>query len=278
MEFSLVLATLGRSAEIERFLESLDAQTFRDFELIVVDQNPDDHLVPILARYESRLTIRHMRSLPGLSVARNAALSDLRGELVGFPDDDCWYQSDFLARVADRAARMPQSSGITGRIATAAGRDRGRWASRSGRVTRLGIFNRIASITFFLRRELIERVGKFDETLGLGAPTPWQGAEDYDYILRALDAGYRIQYEPDLIVFHDDLPAHDKPGVTRTYRMCMGTGRFLGKHRYPLWYLGYWFGGSLGLAGLALLRGDSARAKYHWMSTLGKYQGWAARV
>ena len=45
VKFSLILATVDRVTELERFLERLDRQTFRDFELFVVDQNTDDRLV-----------------------------------------------------------------------------------------------------------------------------------------------------------------------------------------------------------------------------------------
>ena len=55
IKFSLILATVDRVTELERFLDSLDRQTFRDFELFVVDQNTDDRLVPILASYRRAL-------------------------------------------------------------------------------------------------------------------------------------------------------------------------------------------------------------------------------
>ena len=57
IKFSLILATVDRVTELERFLSSLDRQTCRDFELIVVDQNPDDRLVPILAPYQASFLI-----------------------------------------------------------------------------------------------------------------------------------------------------------------------------------------------------------------------------
>ena len=47
MSFSLIMATLGRTDEPRRFLDSLESQTFRDFELILADQNDDDRIAPM---------------------------------------------------------------------------------------------------------------------------------------------------------------------------------------------------------------------------------------
>jgi glycosyltransferase involved in cell wall biosynthesis len=276
MKFSLILATVDRTAELARFLESLDAQTCRDFELIAVNQNADERLAPIFAPYRDRFETKFMRSERGLSRARNAALVHARGDIIAFPDDDCWYPCDLLERVRLFMDSHHETDGINGRAVNGNMEPRGRWGQTPGVVTKIGLFNRTISFSIFLRRAVCERVGSFDESLGLGASSPWQGAEDYDYILRAIEAGFVIHYDPALFVFHPDLPVPDDAGVRRTYRMCLGTGRFLGKHRYPLWYLAYWFGGSLGLGALALLRGNRERAKYHWLSAVGRYQGWSA--
>jgi glycosyltransferase involved in cell wall biosynthesis len=91
MKFSLVLATVGRTQEVARFLDSLARQTYRDFELIVVDQNPDDRLVELLRPFELRFPIIHLRCERGVSRARNLGPKYVSGDIVGFPDDDCWY-------------------------------------------------------------------------------------------------------------------------------------------------------------------------------------------
>jgi glycosyltransferase involved in cell wall biosynthesis len=49
MRFSLIVATIGRTAELRSLFESPAVQTHRDFEVIVVDQNPDDRVVQTLA-------------------------------------------------------------------------------------------------------------------------------------------------------------------------------------------------------------------------------------
>ncbi len=278
MKFSLIVATVGRTAQLARLLESIGAQIWRDFELIVVDQNEDDRLAPLLAPYRDRFEMKHLRSARGLSRARNVGLAQVDGGVIAFPDDDCWYAADILARTAEYLDANPSVAGLTGRIKDGRGNARGRWARHAGAVTKLGLFNRINSITFFVRHEAVERIGGFDETLGLGAPTPWQGGEEYDYVVRMLEAGFTINYDPGLVIFHDEFPSPDESAVTRAHRMCLGTGRFLNKHRYPAWYLSYWFGGSVGLAALALITGKPSHAKYHWVSAIGKIRGWAARA
>ncbi|MCB1543045.1 MAG: glycosyltransferase family 2 protein, partial [Rhodoblastus sp.] len=88
---SLLCCTVGRTDKLDRLLASLARQTFRDFELVVVDQNEPGALDPVLAPYLERLDIRHVRSERGLSRARNVGLSHCRAKIVAFPDDDCWY-------------------------------------------------------------------------------------------------------------------------------------------------------------------------------------------
>ena len=64
-DFALILATVGRTVELNRLFDTLAAQSYRDFEVIVVDQNRDDRLLPILhrARYLG-LVLRHLRHSP----------------------------------------------------------------------------------------------------------------------------------------------------------------------------------------------------------------------
>jgi glycosyltransferase involved in cell wall biosynthesis len=77
---SLIVATLNRVDEIERLLASLEQQAYGDFEVLIVDQNEDDRLVPILKSHPE-LVIRHLRSARGLSRARNVALPLANGDV-----------------------------------------------------------------------------------------------------------------------------------------------------------------------------------------------------
>jgi GT2 family glycosyltransferase len=204
--FDLVVATVGRTGELERLFDSLEAQTHRDFRVLVVDQNPDDRIVPLLEGRAVRL-----RSAPGLSRARNAALPELTAEAVAFPDDDCVYPPDLLERVA---AKLERLDGVTGREPW--------WTTSPAPLTRDNLWNRAISFTIFLKRDVVERVGRFDERLGL----PSSSGEEIDYLIRALDAGARIEYDPSIIVEHPrkqaDVAARDGRSI----------GYLLRKHRY----------------------------------------------
>ena len=59
------------------------------------------------------------------------------------------------------------------------------------------------SAAVFLRRSVVERVGAFDEQLGLGSGTPWSSSEEVDYLIRAAKLGARIEYDPELAVQHE---------------------------------------------------------------------------
>src|ERR1700678_3775791 len=111
----LVVAPRWRTRELKRLLESLLAQTYKTFEVIVADQNEDDRLAPLLQDYCERLTIKHVRSATlGHSAGSNAGLRMCSGDIGGFPDDDCWYDPDLLRRVVDMLESHPEWRGIPG--------------------------------------------------------------------------------------------------------------------------------------------------------------------
>src|SRR5437899_3216197 len=112
--FDLVVATVDRTAELKRLLESLERQTHRGFRVLLVDQNEDDRLDDVLHDHGS-LDLVRLRSARGLSRARNAALGELRADVVAFPDDDCIYPDDLLERVAERFTDDPSLDGLAGR-------------------------------------------------------------------------------------------------------------------------------------------------------------------
>ncbi|MBD1872382.1 glycosyltransferase [Nodosilinea sp. FACHB-131] len=284
MKFSLILATLGRTFQVKTFLESLDQQSYRDFELIVVDQNSDDRLLSLLTPYKNHFSILHLRSKKGLSLARNVALKQISGDLVAFPDDDCAYTPDLLEEVAHFFKEQPELSGLVGRAVNQQGNDSsGRWDHVAGTVNAFNVWRRGTSFTIFLRRAVVDAIGPFDETLGVGASTPWGSGEDIDYLLRAVSAG--LYYDPSFLVIHptkvealesvQSLEAiQPKTPHAKTYFYAMGRGRVLRKHNAPFWFLLYnWFRPCTGII-LSLLQGKIDRVKSHWATLKGRVQGW----
>lgn len=257
-------------------MRALGSQTFRDFRLIVVDQNHDDRLVPVIASFESAFPIVHIRTEPGLSRARNIALECIEADVIAFPDDDCWYQPDLLERVACFLSGHPEWDGLGGRATDAVGKPvAGQFDAVASEMTIWNIWRRVATYTLFLRRRLIEAVGPFDEMLGPGSTTPFGGAEDIDYIARGLRAGCSVYYDPSLRVHHPQRREQStNPEARQGYEYGAGFGRTLKKNGLPWWFVGYCFVRSFGASALSLLTGRLHRSRFYWAVGKGRVHGW----
>jgi glycosyltransferase involved in cell wall biosynthesis len=269
--FDLVVATVGRVGELSRMLDSLVAQTHDRLRVIVVDQNPDDRLNDALDGV--RLDVLRLRSEPGLSHARNAALEHLDADLVAFPDDDCIYPEDLLERVARRFQDDPGLDGLTGRAADEAGVSSPSWKRDAAVLTGDNLWNRAISFTIFLRREVVADVGRFDERLGLGAPEPWSSGEEIDYLVRAIRGGARIEYDPSLIVGH----ARGADDAQTGFRDGASVGYLLRKHGYPARTRARMLVRPVGGALVSIGRGDLGRARYYTASMRGRLRGLRGR-
>jgi glycosyltransferase involved in cell wall biosynthesis len=276
IKYSLILATIGRRDELARFLKNLDEQTYRNFELIVVDQNPDEILVPLLREYGDKFTLLHLRSERGLSRARNIGLQYLSGDVVAFPDDDCWYGPDTLDRLAQAFGKTSSCDGFCGR----ANDDRRPedylfFSRQSGWIDKNNVWLRSTSFSIFLRSEVVRATGSFDESLGVGSSLGRHAAEEDDYLIRAMDAGFRIYYLSDLCVFHRyPQSVYDCDFIKKSYGYSVGFGYVLRKHNYPIWFVaGTWlraFGGAV----VSLLTLNIPKSRYHLAVLKGRVLGW----
>jgi glycosyltransferase involved in cell wall biosynthesis len=265
--FDLVVATVDRVEPLGRLLDSLGRQTHRSFRVLLVDQNDDDRLDALVAEHD----VVRLRSPRGLSRARNAALPHLEADVVAFPDDDSEYPERLLERVAARLAGL---DGLTIRSESRDGRSSPSWDADAGPVTRDNVWNRGISYGIFLRRELVDRVGRFDESLGLGAGTPWSSGEEIDFLIRAVDAGGRIGYDPSLVVWHEEKEV-DPRAIGR--RDGASVGYLLRRHGYGPATKARMLVRPAGGALLALARRDRARAAFHAATLRGRLLGLSSR-
>ena len=256
LSFDLVVATVGRTDELQRLLESLQRQTHRNFRVLLVDQNDDDRLAGLAG-------VERIQASRGLSLARNTALPRIEADVVAFPDDDCTYPDDLLERVARRLENDAALGGVTGRD------DRGTWPPDRATLTRNNVWNRAISFTIFLRGDVVRSVGAFDERLGL----PHSSGEEIDYLIRAIDGGVRIEYDPDIVVHH---AATERPLLELGARDGESVGYLLRKHAYPRRMLGRMFARPVAGAALALLRRDRERAAFHVETLRGRARGYRA--
>jgi glycosyltransferase involved in cell wall biosynthesis len=276
MRFSLVVATRGRSREIAELLDSLLAQGRGDIEVIIVDQNGDERLAPILGAYRDRLPlVWHRSARPNACHARNLGLALSRGEIVGFPDDDCLYPPGLLARVEAAFAADPGLQVLTGPAASPeGGLGSGRWRAESGPITPANVWTSVIEFNLFLRRETALALGGFDERLGPG--TPFGSAEGNDLVLRAIRAGHRAAYDPAQLVVHPDKRL-TPVAVERARLYGTGLGFVLRRHGVApgVWlpFLVRPLGGVL----VSALRGRGLAARDYWASLRGRLDGFRAR-
>jgi glycosyltransferase involved in cell wall biosynthesis len=254
--FDLVVATVGRPERVGRLVASLEGQTYRKFRLLVVDQSDDDRLAVSLPP-----GVELLHAEPGLSRARNAALSRIEADVVAFPDDDCTYPADLLERVARRFAHDPELEGLTGRDQSP------RWSPDATPLTRDNVWNRAISFTIFLRAAVVARIGGFDERLGL----PSSSGEEIDYLIRTLDSGARIEYDPSIVVTHDATP---RPLPQLGARDGVSIGYILRKHRYPPHTVARMLVRPVGGTMAALVQGDRERARFHLETVRGRVRGY----
>ena len=173
---TIVMPTWNRGGLMRRAIESVQAQTFQDWELVVVDDGSTDDTLAVLegvAAFDDRV-----RAVPtergGVCRARNVGIAEARGELVAFLDSDNTWRPEFLTAMVDALTTNDWEMGHAALQINA----RGGTSYRHFEGTRdhLLVANHIDLNVLLVRRSLLETIGGFDESL--------RRAVDYDLVLR----------------------------------------------------------------------------------------------
>lgn len=273
---SLVMATLGRTDQIARLFESLARQTVADFEVIVVDQNDDDRLVPILeGDWPFSVRRLHTPGERGASRARNRGWRISRGDVFLFPDDDCWYPADFLER-ALAVMRQQGCDLLSGRPADESGRTiNGRFETTALSIDRITAWTTAIEWIVFFRRTVLEAIDGFDDDIGIGAATPWQSSEIQDIIIRAIEAGFSCRYDPAVVGHHEEivLGRPDARVLRKARGYARGMGFVLRLHGYSIAMQSHWVARPLAGSMVSLMRGRWRMAAYYCQVALGRVEG-----
>lgn len=275
--FSLIVATYDRADELRQLLFSLAKQNFSDYEVIVVDQNNDDRVQVILADFAASVPCRHVCSSPGASKARNLGLAKATGEIIAFPDDDCWYTPNLLANV-DRWFREHEEYSIfaVGAVDEAGIPSGNRWIQSSCDLRPINIFRTTFCSSLFIRNNPKTRQAFFDETIGPGSRTMFACGDETDFILQLMGWGMRGRFDRTWSVGH---PRRDMLSSLisrdRAISYGRGMGRVLRKHSlYTLWFLLMAYDFFRGI--VVALRGRISAASLCFVHCLGIYSGFSA--
>ena len=143
-------------------------------------------------------------SRSGLSEARNRAVAVARGSLLLFTDDDCLPAPDWVT-AALRAFDGDFHQVIGGRVELHDPKDAPITIRTSLIAETLTSSHKLPGFmhgcNMAIGRPVIEKVGLFD--IWFGAGSSFVSAEDTDLIYRSLKAGFRVSYNPSMVVFHN---------------------------------------------------------------------------
>ncbi|HEX7997645.1 MAG TPA: glycosyltransferase family A protein [Pyrinomonadaceae bacterium] len=191
---SVVVPAYNVSQYIAEALDSVRAQTFKDYEIIVVnDGSPDtENLERVLEPYLPEIVYLRQENR-GLSGARNSGIRAARAPFIALLDGDDLWEPQFLDAMLAELQRDPTldvlySDALYFGDTPEAGRTYMELHPSSGEVTVEAILTQRCNVISCIvaRREIMLRAGLFDESL--------RSSEDFDMWLRILKAGGRINY------------------------------------------------------------------------------------
>lgn len=200
MKFSIITICYNSEKSIERTIRSVQAQTFKDYEYIIVDGGSKDTTLEIVKRFEPSFDGRlKWKSEPdkGIYDAMNKGIRMATGDIIGIVNSDDWLEPDALDIVANAFVQNENDTNALYCGGINYHRTDGiikRWGVNLKSFewqASLYIMSGIRHPATFVPRQVYERIGLFNDQMKLSA--------DQDFVLRCYYGGVRFVEIPEVL-------------------------------------------------------------------------------
>jgi glucosyl-dolichyl phosphate glucuronosyltransferase len=215
---SVVVPTCNRSEPLLKCIESIRANIYPHYEIIVVDQSSDDAIpkqIVDLSYKDEKIVYLHSQFRCS-SDSRNRGWRVAKGDIIAFTDDDALVDPRWLEAYAEAFHQGNANVGMVGgRIEPVFQIPRPPWLppekdyllpsfNAGSGLKPFPVESLPISVNFALKRSVIESIGGFDVRLGLkrGRRNANIGGEDSFLSMKVKEAGFLILYQGAAIVYH----------------------------------------------------------------------------
>lgn len=224
--FSVIISTYNRAHILKNAIGSVLAQSFPDYEIIVSDDASSDDTRNVVAGFKSeKIIYLHAESRRGLAATRNAALEKTRGKYIVLIDDDVVLGNDFLKVLKDVILTEAPDVLSLRLIDPDTGDSFVDILDGRKRVLNFFDFNYFRGGAHVISRNAFKKAGYYDDRFGVGAK--YHAAEESDYFFRLKQAGCKILYYPQLLVYH---VKETDPSASKVFNYSYGISAMLTKH------------------------------------------------
>lgn len=237
-EVSVLIVTWNRRDDVLETIRAVYDQPYQDLEVIVVDNGSSDGTVAAVGQAYPGVKLVALGENRGICGGRNAGIACAQGRIIFCLDSDASPGKDTLANVVGRFGRESDLGVINSRIVDARSHKMEGgpgWVYSDKQLARQ--HEEFLSWSFSeggaaIRKEVLDRVGPFWEQL-------FFGREGEELSLRVWDAGYKVLYYPESIVYHRTSAQQRLDGSERLY-FDVRNSFYIYLVRYPWWMLGFY--------------------------------------
>ena len=204
-KFSIIIATYNRAYILPRALDSLIQQSFKGWELWIVDDGSTDNTQAVVEPYLNLgLAISYIKQEnQGVAKARNKALAFVSGEYVTFLDSDDWYEPNHLQSRNNLLTENPKVDLLHGGFKVLGDPY---VPDKDNLSEKIHLSECFVGATMFVRKEVIQNLNGFKK-LPLGA--------DAEFFGRAIKAGVQIMKTENPTYIYDRTGTES---ITRSFR------------------------------------------------------------